>query len=192
MLKSMKMKNVCVMYLREHAVSAQVWKVSSLLKWWCSAQRNNVVDLLYYEQSLCLRCSHTERGSRVQEQLWTIRSKTSQNRRAVSYSSCTSHRRPVTFVLLIVYYFFKGLAGTIGHLEAFMWGKNKRCVLILTLHFRGRTTQGWKLSKTPCHSKEQQLKTIRIRMTNLYFCNKKKHLNWNTERALHISTERWA
>lgn len=105
--------------------------VSSLLKWWCSAQRNNVVDLLYYEQSLCLRCSHTERGSRVQEQLWTIRSKTSQNWRAVSHSSCTSHRRPVTFVLLIVLHFFKGLAGTIGHLEAFMWRKTNVVFLFL-------------------------------------------------------------
>lgn len=93
------------------------------MKWCFSSQRNNVVDLLYYEQSLCLRCSHTERGSRVQEQLWTIRSKTSQNRRAVSHSCCTSHRRPVTFVLLIVLHFFKGLAGTIGHLAAFMWRK---------------------------------------------------------------------
>lgn len=100
-------------------------------KWWYSAQRNNVVDLLYYEQSFCLRCSHTERGSRVQEKLWTIRSKTSQNWRSVSHSSCTSHRRPVTFVLLIVLHFFKGLTWTIGHQEAFMWIKTNVFLFLL-------------------------------------------------------------
>lgn len=42
-----------------------------------------------------------------------------------SHSSCSSHRRPVTFVLLIVLHFFKGLAGTIGHLEAFMSSKKQ-------------------------------------------------------------------
>ena len=96
-------------------------------------------------------------GPESRVRLWTIRSKTSQNWRAVSHSSCTSHRRPVTFVLLIVLHFFKGLAGTIGHLEAFMWRKTN--VLILALNFRGRTTQGWRLPlvcRTPCYSKEKQ------------------------------------
>lgn len=122
-----------------------------------AAQRNNAVDLLYYEQSLCLSCSHTEQQSRVQyEQLWTIRSKTSQNWRAVSHSSCTSHQRPVTFVLLIVLSFFKGLAGTIGHLEAFMLRKKQAWSYSSLL---GKNCIGAKAS-TGSHgrSKEQQMK----------------------------------
>lgn len=64
-----------------------------------------------------------------------LRSKTSQNWRGVSHSSCTSHQRPVTFVLLIVLHFFKGLAGTIGHLSSFYveGGKKKFLVLPFTL-----------------------------------------------------------
>lgn len=70
-----------------------------------------------------------------------------------SHSSCTSHQRPVTFVLLIVLHFFKGLAGTIGHLQAFMLRKKKTSLFLVLLF-----TLGAKASAgSHGHSNEQQL-----------------------------------
>lgn len=59
---------------------------------------NNVLDLLYYEQSLCLSGALAHYRAAC---LWTTRSKASHKWSPVSHPARTSHQRLVAFVLLI-------------------------------------------------------------------------------------------
>lgn len=89
--------------------------------WPSSKKQCGAAYLIYYEQSLCLSCWHTEQRPGVQsEQLWTSRSKTSQNQGALSHSSCTSQPEASHICPLDCPAFLLGPAGIIGHLEAFM------------------------------------------------------------------------
>lgn len=77
--------------------------------------------LVYYEQSLCMRCTQGE----VQRFTGGFELAGQRHHRTgglFHIQFAPSHGMASTFVLLIVIHFFpKGLDGTIGHFDSFMW-----------------------------------------------------------------------
>lgn len=88
--------------------------------------------------------------------------------------------------------FFKGLAGTIGHLEAFMWRKTNVVFLflLLTLGEELHRGEGFHLLPwLPATVKNNNFVVVHQIKTTDYI-KKNKHFNWNTEKALHVSIEK--
>lgn len=134
-------------------------RLPCLLNWWCSAQRNNVVVYFIMNKAFVWgartlnggpesRSSFELPGQRLHRTDAPFRI------HLVPHTGCPSH---LSFWLSSIS--FKGLAGTIGHLEAFM--SRKTNMFLSSLFILGEEPHtGWRLplfSVTPCHGKEQQL-----------------------------------